>query len=392
MENFTFSYPTKVYFGEGVLARALPGELERVGRTVMLAFGGGSIKRNGLYDEVMGVLAAAGKEVVEFGGIMPNPTYAKVQEGAALARERGVDFILSVGGGSVMDCMKIVSVQAKTERDVWQMENVDGEFPAEGIPMGAVITIFGTGAEMNNGGVITNEELKIKDGMGGSFYDFAVLDPAYTRSAPMTQALSGAFDMLSHSMETYFGTPRGTRVDAIYSDRINEATQRCIIDNTRAMVADPDALAPRGELFWASAMAENGMLKAGKSHTDFQAHWIEHQLGAYTDCNHGLGLAVIHPRLYRHIYQEAPEQFARWAVEVWGVDAAGKSAEETALAGIEALEAFIAEVGLPRTFPEMGIADDACFRAVADSAKGSHGCAKALDADEIYQILEGCMA
>lgn len=390
MENFTFSYPTKVYFGQGALARALPGELGNVGKTVMLAFGGGSIKKNGLYDEVMGMLSAAGKGVVEFGGIMPNPTYAKVQEGAKLAREKGVDFILSVGGGSVMDCMKIVSVQAKCDEDVWHMEKDEGKFPTEGIPMGGVVTIFGTGAEMNNGAVITNEDLKIKDGMGGSYYDFAVLDPAYTLSAPMKQALSGAFDMLSHSMETYFGTPRATYGDVIYSDRINEATQRCIIDNTRAMVANPTDLAPRGELFWASAMAENGMLKAGKSHTDFQGHWIEHQLGAYTDCNHGLGLAVIHPRMYRHIYTEAPEQFARWAVEVWGVDPSGKATEEVALAGIEALEAFIAEVGLPKTFAEMGITDDSCFRAVADSAKGSHGCAKALDADEIYQILEEC--
>lgn len=391
MESFTFSYPTKVYFGEGALSRALPGELEHVGKTVMLAYGGGSIKRNGLYDEVMGMLSAAGKEVVEFGGIMPNPTYAKVQEGAKLAREKNVDFILSVGGGSVMDCMKIVSVQAKSDEDVWHLEMDEGKFPTEGIPMGGVVTIFGTGAEMNNGGVITNEELKRKDGMLGSFYGFAVLDPAYTLSAPLRQALSGAFDMLSHSMETYFGTPRGTAADAIYSDRINEATQRSIIDNTRAMVADPTDVVCRGELFWASAMAENGMLKAGKAHTDFQAHWIEHQLGAYTDCNHGLGLAVIHPRMYRHIYKEAPEQFARWAVEVWGVDASGKTVEQVALAGIEALEAYIAEVGLPRTFQEMGIEDDSCFRAVADSTKPSHGCAKALDADEIYQILEECM-
>ena len=233
MQNFTFSYPTKVYFGEGALEGALPEELARVGETVMLAYGGGSIKKNGVYDAVMEKLKAAGKDVVEFSGIMPNPTYAKVQEGAKLAREKGVDFILAVGGGSVIDCCKIVSVQAKTDRDVWTMEFVDHEFPVEGIPMGAVVTIFGTGAEMNNGAVITNEETKQRNGMGGSFHGFAVLDPAYTLSAPMKQALSGAFDMLSHSMETYFGKP----YDNNLSDRIALANMRCIIDNTRAMIA-----------------------------------------------------------------------------------------------------------------------------------------------------------
>ena len=386
MQNFTYSYPTTVHFGQGALARALPGELARVGKTVMLAYGGGSIKKNGVYDEVMQLLAAAGKEVVEFSGIMPNPTYAKVQEGAALARERDVDFILAVGGGSVIDCCKIVSVQAKTNRDVWTMEFTDHEFPTEGIPMGAVVTIFGTGAEMNNGAVITNESTKQKNGMAGSYHSFAILDPAYTLSSPMKQALSGAFDMLSHSMETYFGAPHDNNL----SDCIAEANMRCIIDNTRAMIAAPDDLAPRSELFWASAMAENGILKIGKA-TAFQAHMIEHQLGAYTDCNHGFGLAVIHPTMYRHMMAGAPEKFARFATEVWGIDAAGKSAEELAAAGIDAFEAFIAEIGLPSTLSEMGISGegtDDMLRAVADSTIIIPTCPKVLDADEIFEILE----
>ena len=388
MNDFTFSYPTKVYFGQGALGRALPGELAHVGKTVMLAYGGGSIKRNGLYDEVMGLLEATGKEVVEFSGIMPNPTYAKVQEGAALAREKGVDFILAVGGGSVIDCCKIVSVQAKTERDVWTMEFADRELPGEGIPMGAVVTIFGTGAEMNNGAVITNEATRQKSGMAGSFHSFAVLDPAYTLSAPMRQAVSGAFDMLSHSMETYFGKP----YDNNLSDRLALANMRCIIDNTRAMLAAPEDLGPRGELFWASAMAENGILKVGKA-TAFQAHMIEHQLGAYTDCNHGFGLAVIHPTMYRHMVAAAPEQFARFAMEVWGVDSAGKTVEEVAEAGIDALEAYIVEIGLPTKLSEMGISGegtDEMLRAVADSTIIIPSAPKVLDADEVYEILEAC--
>ncbi len=390
MQNFTFAYPTKVYFGEGALDRALPGELAKVGDTVMLAYGGGSIKKNSVYDAVMEQLEAAGKTVVEFAGIMPNPTYAKVQEGAALARENNVDFILAVGGGSVIDCCKIVSVQAKTDRDMWKMQFEDHEFPdpGTGILMGAVVTIFGTGAEMNNGAVITNEKTKQKNGMAGSFHGFAVLDPAYTLSAPLKQALSGAFDMLSHSMETYFSAP----YDNNLSDRIALANMRCIIDNTRAMIANPEDLAPRGELFWASAMAENGILKIGKK-TAFQAHMIEHQLGAYTDCNHGFGLAVIHPTMYRHIYKGAPEQFARFAAEVWGIDPDGLTDEELALEGIDVLEAFIKEIGLPTTLSEMGISGDGTdemLRAVADSTIIIPTSPKVLDADEIYGILEEC--
>lgn len=202
----------------------------------------------------MGLLAKADKDVVEFAGIMPNPTYAKVQEGAKLAREKGVDFILAVGGGSVIDCVKIVSVQAKTDRDVWKMELSDHEFPTEGIPMGAVVTIFGTGAEMNNGAVITNEATKQKNGMAGSFHSFAVLDPAYTLSAPMKQALSGAFDMLSHSMETHFGTPH----DGNLSDLIAEANMRCIIENTRKMIAAPAKFARFATEVWGIDTAGTG--------------------------------------------------------------------------------------------------------------------------------------
>lgn len=388
MQSFDFSYPTTVHFGEGALERSLPAELAKVGKTVMLAYGGGSIKRNGVYDAVMGLLAKADKDVVEFAGIMPNPTYAKVQEGAKLAREKGVDFILAVGGGSVIGCVKIVSVQAKTDRDVWKMEFSDHEFPTEGIPMGAVVTIFGTGAEMNNGAVITNEAAKQKNGMAGSFHSFAVLDPAYTLSAPMKQALSGAFDMLSHSMETYFGTPH----DGNLSDLIAEANMRCIIDNTRKMIAAPEDLAPRSELFWASAMAENGILKIGKQ-TAFQAHMIEHQLGACTDCNHGFGLAVIHPTMYRHMMSGVPEKFARFAAAVWGIDADGRTTEELAAAGIDALEAFIAEIGLPAKLSDMGIEGesvDEMLRAVADSTIIIPTCPRVLDADEVYEILEEC--
>ena len=205
MNRFTFTYPTKVYFGEGTLSQALSQELPRMGRTVMLAYGGGSVKKNGIYDEVKKILEDAGKKVIDFNGIKSNPTYAKVQEGAKLAKEEKVDFILAVGGGSVIDCCKIVAAQAKTEKDLWEMEMTDHQFPTNVLPMGAIVTASGTGAEMNGGAVITNEEKVIKAGMAAAAPRFAVLDPAYTASVPKMQVISGAFDTLSHAMETYFG-------------------------------------------------------------------------------------------------------------------------------------------------------------------------------------------
>ena len=200
MNNFIFENKTKVYFGKGGVKEYLGCLLKKYGKTVMLAYGGGSIKHNGVYDEVTGILNAAGKTVVEFSGIMPNPTYAKVQEGAKLAREKGVDLILAVGGGSVSDCCKIISAQAKLDEDIWDMEMVKHTFPSQFIPLGTIVTVFGTGSEMNAGAVITHEEKKLKSGIFGAQADFAFLDPMYTLSVPFGQVISGAFDTLSHAM------------------------------------------------------------------------------------------------------------------------------------------------------------------------------------------------
>ena len=303
MNNFIFENKTKVYFGKGGVKEYLGGLLANFGETVMLAYGGGSIKRNGVYDEIMGILNAQGKCVVEFSGIMSNPTYAKVQDGAKLARENHVDLILAVGGGSVSDCCKVIS---------------------------------------------------------------------------------GAFDTLSHAMETYFGKPDENNL----SDDINEAVMRSVIRNIRILLTDPENYDARSELAQASAMAENGVLKIGKV-TDFQAHQIQHQLGAYTDCNHGAGLAVIHPVLYRHIYKSGAARFARFAQNVWGIAPKGSDGETAA--GIDALAAFIKEIGLPTSFAELGIPADTDFRAVADSTNITAGCCKKLTHDEIYEILQECL-
>lgn len=386
MNDFIYSYPTKVYFGEKAAAKALPAELEKVGKTVMLAYGGGSVKKSGVYDEICGYLKEAGKEIVDFPGIMPNPTYKKVQEGAALAKQKDVDLILAVGGGSVIDCCKIIAAQAVTDQDIWEMEFKNHVYPTMFIPMGAIVTASGTGAEMNNGAVITNEETKEKAGVLGAHASFAVLDVAYTMSLPAKQVISGAFDTLSHSMETYLGSPRKITL----SDEIAEAVMRNVIRNIRLLLKDINDKEARTELMWASAMAENGILKIGKV-TDFQAHQIEHQLGAYTDCNHGQGLAVIHPVLYRHIYKDGVEQFARMAEKVWEIPAEGKTQEELAKAGIDALADFIKEIGLPSTLTQMGITDKDVLKKVADTCNLTAGCCKKLSREEVFEILEECL-
>ena len=335
MENFVYEYPTKVYFGKGAAKAHLPGILSACGPSVLLAYGGGSIQKNGIYAEITQILKAAGKTVTEFAGIMSNPTWAKVQEGAKLARDCKADLVLAVGGGSVIDCCKIVCAQAVTDEDLWDLEMVQHKAPAGVlIPLGAVVTASGTGAEMNGGAVITNEAAKIKGGMFTAAPRFAILEPEYTMSLPRMQVLSGAFDTLSHAMETYFGRSDRDNV----SDEVALAVMRSTVVNMCALLKDLNDYTARSNLMWTSAMAENGILKVGRV-TDFEAHQIEHQLGAYTDCNHGQGLAVIHPAYYRHIMKDAPEKFARLGRAVFGV--------EGAEAAVDALAAFIQECGLP---------------------------------------------
>lgn len=384
MNSFVYQYPVKQYFGKGCAEEAIKTELRKVGPNVLLAYGGGSLRRTGLYDKIRAWLAECGKEVTDFGGILPNPTYAKVQEGAQLVREHHIDFILAVGGGSVIDCCKIVAAQALTDEDIWEMWYTDHRLPTEFVPTGAVVTAAGTGAEQNNGAVITHEQKRLKQPLFGAYHSFAVLDSDLTKTLPMKQVVSGAFDTLSHCMETYMGRPEHTNL----SDEINEAVMRNVVRNLRALIADPDNDFARGELMWASAMAENGMLKLGKQ-TDFQCHMIEHAVGAYTDCNHGQGLAVIHPTLYRHLLDAGKVQLARMAENVWGVQ--GATEEETAARGIDALEAFIREIGLPTRWSEMGITDEQVLRAAADTCFITPGCCRQLSRDEIFKILKECM-
>ena len=395
MNSFNYQYPVRQHFGKGCAENALKEEMKKVGKQVLLAYGGGSIKRTGLYDKICQWLEESGKEVVDFCGIMPNPTYAKVQEGARIVRDEHIDFILAVGGGSVIDCCKIVSSQAMMDVDAWDDWYVGHNLPKEFVPMGAVVTASGTGAEQNNGAVITNEEKKLKQPLFGAFHSFAILDSDLTKTLPMKQVISGAFDTLSHCMETYMGKPQSTNV----SDEVNEAVMRNVIKNIHAIIADPDDDFARGELMWDSAMAENGLLKLGKV-TDFQCHMIEHAVGAYTDCNHGQGLAILHPTFYRHLLNAGTAKLARMAQEVWGVksDVEGvtyrnaDAAELRTIAekGIAALEAFIKEIGLPTHWSEIGITDDAVLHAASDTCFITPGCCKQMSRNEIFELLKEC--
>lgn len=388
MENFVYEYPTKVYFGKGAAKQHLTNILSVYGSNVLLAYGGGSIKKNGVYDEIAGILKENGKTVTEFTGIMSNPTWEKVREGAKLARENKIDLVLAVGGGSVVDCCKVVCAQAVTDEDLWEVEMVrHSPLPAKPIPLGAVVTASGTGAEMNGGAVITNETVKIKGGMYAAAPRFAILDPDYTMTLPRMQVLSGAFDTLSHAMETYFGRSDRDNV----SDEVALAIMVSTVTNMRTLLKDIHDYTARSNLMWTSAMAENGILKVGRL-TDFECHQIEHQLGAYTDCNHGQGLAVLHPAYYRHLYKGAVPKFAKFARTVWGVSEADD--EKAAQAGIQTLAGFIQECGLPTKLSQLHSKTEIThelLRQVADSTNLLPNGYKQFTHDEIYEILMECI-
>lgn len=386
MNNFIFQNATKVYFGKGCVKEYLAC-LTKNADTILLAYGGGSIKRNGVYDEITDILKKEGKTVVDFSGIMSNPTYAKVQEGAKLARDNHADMILAVGGGSTMDCCKAVSLQARYDGDIWEdFWARQGAIDFEPLPLGVVVTVAGTGSECNGGAVITNEEKKIKMGRDYPKLNpvFALMDPTYTFSVPKGQMVSGSFDILSHIMETYFSEPNEDNV----SDDIMEALMRSVIRNLRVAIKDPEDYTARSNLMWDSTMAENRVIKMGKK-CDFECHNMEHQLGAYSNCNHGQGLAVIHPVYYRHIYKSGLPKFVRFAKNVWGINGEGKDDEALAMEGINALSAFIKEIGLPTTLKELGVKKDE-LKEIADSCGISQGSYKVMTHEEILQIFEEC--
>lgn len=388
MNNFIFENSTKIYFGKGCVKEYLTCLTRHYGKNVMFAYGGDSIRENGIYDQIITSLAKAEKNVIEFNDIMENPTYEKVLEGAKAARDNKIDFILAVGGKSVMDCCKAVSMAAVYEGNLWNdFFARPGIMEFDPVPLGVVATGTEAGGEMNGRVVITNKTLKIRTGRDDPKCNprFALIDPAYSCCASKRQMVSDGFDTLSHIMEIYFSKPDEDNV----SDDIAEALMKNVIRNLRATIVNPQDYTARSNLIWDAAMAENRILSLGKQ-TDFQCHQMEQQLVAYINCNQGEGLAVLHPVYYRHIYRNGCHKFKRFAVNVWGISDSGKTEEETACEGVEALAAFIKEVGLPVTLRDIGADENTDLRLIADSCILSAGSYKQMTHEEIFNIFQEC--
>ena len=387
MYNFIYENKTKVFFGRGCVKEFLTCLIKDYD-TILIGYGQGSVKRNGIYDEVLGILMKEGKNVVEFPGIMPNPTYQKVLEGVKLVRDHQVEMILGIGGGSVMDCCKAVALAARYKEDAWEnFWERKGIIDFDPVPVGVIPTTAGTGSECNGAAVITNEEKKVKIGYDYPKCnpDFALMDPAYTFSVSREQMISGAFDSLSHIMETYFSGPDRDNV----SDDVAEALMRNVVRNLRDAVKEQEDYTARSNLFWDSTLSENRLIKLGKK-GDFGCHLMEHQLAAYTDCNHGEGMAVLHPVYYRHIYRDGLKKFVRFARNVWEIPGEGKSEEALAEAGIDALADFIREIGLPTTLRELGLKDRKQLEEIAESCHFSPGSYRKMTSGEILEIFQEC--
>lgn len=381
MKNFFYHAPVKVLFGEGSVERHLGTELRACGKTVMLAYGGGSVKRSGLYDQIVGILEQAGKTVVDFSGITSNPTYDMVLAGAETVKRENVDFILAVGGGSVMDCVKIISAAAKAPGDYWKLIFEDHYYPMSGTPWGTIVTLSGTGSEMNGLGGISNKALNRKATLPGTPAAFAICDPSYLLTVSQKQLASGIFDNLSHCMETYFGAG-----DCV-SDAMNEAVMRDIITNARAWVKDPKNVDILGNLMWDSSLPQTFLFACGKE-GGFQCHAIEAQLCAYTGSNHGMALAVIHPSYYRHIVKDMPERFAQFGRRVFDLDPTGKTTQKLADEAVEAVAGFAKELGLDSSFTQLGLkVDEGILRQVSESCGIAGGMPRKLEREEIFQLL-----
>lgn len=381
--DFTYSNPTRLHFGEHALEN-LSGELARYGQRVLLVYGGGSIKENGIYDRVVTILRECGKTVIEDAGVMPNPTVEKLCEGCKRARDGHADFILAVGGGSVCDYAKAISVSVHCAEDPWEkyylrMEDVDNEI----IPVGCVLTMVGTGSEMNGGSVITNPASKLKIGhvFGEAvFPKFSILNPMFTYTLPKYQMVAGIFDIMSHILEQYFsGTDDNT------SDYLMEGLLKSLIHSARVAVSDPTNYEARSNIMWIATWALNTLVAKGKS-TDWMVHMIGQSLGAHTDATHGMTLSAISIPYYCHIMPYGLSKFRRYAINVWDVSTTGKTDEEIALEGLKRMEAYMKEIGLVMNCKELGVTAD-MLGGIADGTFTMEGGYHPLSHDDILELL-----
>ena len=385
--NFAYCNPTKLYFGENSIEN-LRGELKNYGENILLVYGGGSIKKSGLYDEIIGILEDCKKNITELSGVMPNPTVEKLYEGAKLARENKIDLILAVGGGSVCDYSKAVSVSAYCDEDPWEkyylkMEDVDNKI----IPVGCILTMVGTGSEMNGGAVITNHEQKLKIGhVFGTevFPKFSILNPVLTYTLPKYQMVAGFFDIMNHITEQYFSGE-----DDNTSDYIMEGLMKSLIKSSKDAVKNPENYEARSNIMWTATWALNTLVAMGKS-TDWEVHMIGQAVGAYTDATHGMTLAAVALPYYRHIMPYGLNKFRRFAVNVWNVNPAGKSDKEIAEAGLAEMEKWMREIGLVMKISELGATED-MLDGIADATFLLDGGYKQLSKEEVVEILKEAM-
>ena len=382
--DFTYCNPTKLYFGEDSLSN-LGTELKKYGQNVVLIYGAGSIKKNGIYDEVMAILKEEGKNITEIAGVMPNPTLEKLYEGVEIARNHKADFLLAVGGGSVCDYAKAVSVSVNCEEDPWEKYYLKFDEPScEIIPVGCVLTMVGTGSEMNTGAVITNHSAKLK--IGHVFADekimpkFSILNPKYTLTLPHYQMISGIYDIFNHICEQYFSGE-----DDNTSDYISEGLMKSVIHSSRIANKNPQDYEARSNIMWSATWALNTLVAKAKS-TDWMVHMLGQSVGACTDATHGMTLAAVSLPYYRHIMPYGLPKFVRFAKNVWDVDATGKTDEQIASEGLTAMENWMKELGLVLNITELGATEDM----TEDLVKGTivlTGGYKLLDEDEIEQIF-----
>lgn len=385
--DFTYSNPTKLYFGENALDN-LGAELKNYGKNVLFVYGGGSIKKNGIYDEIIKILKENGKEIIEDGGVMPNPTVEKLYEGCERARNGKVDLILAVGGGSVCDYAKAVSISAYCESDPWEkyylkMEDVDNKI----IPVGCVLTMVGTGSEMNGGSVITNHKQKLKIGhvFGENvFPKFSILNPKFTFTLPKYQMVAGFYDIMSHILEQYFSGD-----DDNTSDYIMEGLLKSLIHSSRIAVKNPTDYEARSNIMWIATWALNTLVAKGKS-TDWMVHMIGQSVGAYTDATHGMTLSAVSMPYYRYIMPYGLHKFKRYAVNVWNVSEDNKTDEQIAQEGLFAMESWMKEIGLVMNITDLGVNDD-MLDGITDGTFIMDGGYKVLDRQEIKEILKQSM-
>ena len=383
--DFVYCNPTKLYFGKGAI-RHLNDELPKYGKNVLLVYGGGSIKKNGIYDEAVKLLQENGKNVAEIAGVMPNPTLEKLYEGVRSAREHKADFILAVGGGSVCDYAKALSVSVHCQEDPWEKYYIRFEEPTcETLPVGCVLTMVGTGSEMNAGAVITNRETKMK--IGHVFADekimprFSVLDPAYTLTLPHYQMVAGIYDIFNHICEQYFSGE-----DDNTSDYIAEGLMRSLIHSSRIANKDMQNYEARSNIMWTATWALNTLISRGKS-TDWEVHMLGQAVGAHTDATHGMTLAAVSLPYYRHILPYGLAKFVRFAENVWNVDPAGKGQREIAEEGLARMEDWMKELGLTLHISQLGASEE-MIGAIADSTLVMQGGYHVPDKDEIVSILK----